>query len=1279
MNSGGGFSGDGGPATAARFNLPAGLGVDASGNVYIADKHNHRVRKIDPNGTITTLAGTGAAASNGDGGRAVAAALYYPVSVAADGQGNVFVAEEYTRRVRKVDAAGTISTVAGNGTSTFRGNGFRATETGFYDIRSIAVDQTGNLYIVCAPGNRVYKVDTGGIVTTVAGSGPIGYGQGAFEGDGGAAVAARLDNPAAVAVDPSGKIYIADQYNERVRRVGPQSARLSALMTQSDVAFSEESGVGYILSAAGLHKSTVDLATGVILREFRYDAEGRLTAVADALGNQTTIERGAGGVPTAIVSPDGIRTALSINSSNHLAAVAYPDGSAYAFQYSVDGLELRKTQPAGNSFGHFYDSLGRLTDYADDEGGHWQLANRLLENGDIQHEVLTAEGGLTTHADRYASSGTFQTTVTDPSGATSVVIESADGLSVSSATACGMNREALYAVDPHYKFKFLKQLTEKSGAVLTRVTGFDRVYTDTNADSIPDLIQDRVTVNGRNATRSHDIDAARKSLSTPEGRSVVMEYDPDTLLTERVLAGGLLDTTYAYDHRGRLTAATVGSRTTSFGYTSRGVLGSVVDPLGRQTHYEYDAVGRISGITRPDGSLVDFAYDGNGNMTALVNPAGVSHRFGYNRVNAGRDYAAPLSGGSQYRYDRDRRPTEFALPSGKIIRNVYDRGLLARTETPEGDIYFNYLCGSKLGSIGKGGETIAYAYDGFLPASETSSGTLNHTATYSYDNDFELIQASYAGEATGYGYDRDGLLTQAGDFSIGRDAASGLPLQVSGAGLQVNRAFNGYGELESQAAAVGGRELSAYSLLRDGAGPIVRKRESTGGAAAVYEYGYDAAGRLLRVYKDGALVEDYQYDESGARVYEVNTRRGINGRAYTYSDEDHLLASGEWNYQYDPDGFLTDRTSSTNPASRTRYSYSSRGELLTVLLADGKRIDYVCDPLGRRIAKLVNGTAAERYLWQGQTRLLAVYDGAGSLRMRFEYADARVPVAVTAGGVRYYLGYDQVGSLVAVADGSGNVVKRISYDSFGNILEDTNPALAVPLGFAGGLHDRDTGLVRFGFRDYDPEVGRWTAKDPIGFAGGDTDLYGYVHNSPSNFIDPSGLFESHPLLQATIPGQALYDYGVTAIENGNYAMAGLYFSGMAAEQALFALTLGTSLSAKGAATCGVGTAKGVGNVFWAGGRAAEKAATEFAIANGGKTIGMTMRGAELNAATKGMDWMTQARPLWLQASEEFAAEASGAVHVFQSAKGISLQSIWREVEYPILMRNGVNIIYHVVP
>ena len=284
---------------------------------------------------------------------------------------------------------------------------------------------------------------------------------------------------------------------------------------------------------------------------------------------------------------------------------------------------------------------------------------------------------------------------------------------------------------------------------------------------------------------------------------------------------------------------------------------------------------------------------------------------------------------------------------------------------------------------------------------------------------------------------------------------------------------------------------------------LSQKTETFDGVTFDYAYTYDSVGRLLTVTKDSTLIEDYVYDTNGTRIYEKNMLRGIAGRSFTYSDEDHLLSAGDTTYQYNFDGFLTTRTQGTDV---TTYDYSTRGELLSVALPDGRLIEYVHDPLGRRIAKKVDGALVKKYLWQGLTRLLAVYDGSDSLVQRFEYADGHMPVAMVSGGSTYYFTYDQVGSLRVVADASGNVIKKIDYDSFGNIIGDTNPSFEVPFGFASGLHDRDAGLVRFGFRDYDPDVGRWTAKDPILFAGGDTDLYGYCLNNPINLIDPLGLW-----------------------------------------------------------------------------------------------------------------------------------------------------------------------------
>ncbi len=204
-------------------------------------------------------------------------------------------------------------------------------------------------------------------------------------------------------------------------------------------------------------------------------------------------------------------------------------------------------------------------------------------------------------------------------------------------------------------------------------------------------------------------------------------------------------------------------------------------------------------------------------------------------------------------------------------------------------------------------------------------------------------------------------------------------------------------------------------------------------------------------------------------------------------------------------------------------------------LPDGRTVEYTIDPLGRRIAKSVNGVVQEKYLWQGMTRLLAVYDGSDLLKYRFQYAGGRMPVSVATDGTTYYLHYDQVGSLVALTGTDGGILKRVTYDSFGNILSDTKPAFSV-LGFAGGLCDSDTGLVRFGYRDYDPETGRWTSKDPIGFDGGDADLYGYCGWDPVNWVDEFGLetaviigrgTSSNPFGHVAIAytGQGVYSYG----------------------------------------------------------------------------------------------------------------------------------------------------------
>ena len=985
-----GFSGDGGPAVEAQLAYPRGIAQDKEGNLYIADSGNYRVRKVDTSGIITTVAGSGPTGSNGfgfsgDGGLATMARLSEVNDVAVDNAGNLFIADWRNKRIRKVDPSGIITTVAGDGTSVYVGDGVKATQTGIDLPKKVEVDNRGNFYIISDGTHRVWKVDSNGMITTVAGSGPMNWNDGDFAGDGGPATLARMNMEiygGDVAVSPDGTVFIADSGNYRVRRVSRPSPAIAGAMTGSDIAFTEENGTAHILSIDGRHLKTIDANSGVVLRAFGYDDAGRLATIADQFGNVVTIEWGTGGAPTAIVSPDGIRTELTVDANNHLTRITYADGSYYTFDYTTDGLLTLKTQPKGNQFGHIFDNKGRITDFTDDEGGHWQFSRTVLQSGDVHHETMTAEGNLTSYDDHFETTGAFTSITTEPDGSQVFFSNSDDQLSEHYSRQCGQLVDIKYNLDALYKYKYIEELKEEMPSALTRSTDVTKAYSDTDADGTADLTAETRSINGKNHLLQTDMLLSRRTYSSPEGRIITENFNPVTLLVESQNLAGLNPLNYSYDTKGRLTSALNGTRQTNFTYNPQGFVETVTDPSNRTVTYTYDAVGRVVSVNLPDGSTLGFTYDLNGNMTILTNPLSIDHDFGYNGVNYNSVYTTPLSGIFSYAYDRDRRLVQTIFPSGKQINNIYTDTRLTRVQTPEGHIDYSYLCGDQVGAVTKGAEAITYGYDGRLLTSETLSGSLNQSLQYTYNNDFDVAGFSYAGGTAGYSYDGDGLLTGAGGYAITRNAGNGLPESVSGGGFSQSRGFNGYGELDAQNTAVNGVGVGSWSVTRDNSGRIVTKTETAGGVTHSFSYTYDEMGRLLAVVRDGTLVEEYDYNANGTRIYEMNSLRGISGRSYDYDAEDHLLTAGGVTYSYDLDGFLSARTDGANV---TTYDYSSRGELLGVSLPDGRVVEYVHDPLGRRVAKKIDGVIVEKYLWQGLTRLLAVYDGADSLVQRFEY------------------------------------------------------------------------------------------------------------------------------------------------------------------------------------------------------------------------------------------------------------------------------------------------------
>jgi hypothetical protein len=292
------FSGDGGQATAAELNTPSGVAVDASGNIFIADQYNNRIRKVTPGGVISTVVGNGTAGYTGDGGAATAAELDRPCAITLDKSGNMYIADYINNCVREVTAAGIISTIAGNGVGGggLGGDGGPATAATISLPGGVAVDNHGNLYIGQYYNSIIRKVNTSGIISTVAGNGTAGY-----SGDGGQATAAELNSCSTLWVDTLGNMYISDDLNNRIRKVNT-SGIISTIAGNGTAGFSGDGGPA---TAAELDRSDAvvfDVAGNMYISE---ENNSRIRKVNPAgiistyAGNGTAGFSGDGGPATA--------------------------------------------------------------------------------------------------------------------------------------------------------------------------------------------------------------------------------------------------------------------------------------------------------------------------------------------------------------------------------------------------------------------------------------------------------------------------------------------------------------------------------------------------------------------------------------------------------------------------------------------------------------------------------------------------------------------------------------------------------------------------------------------------------------------------------------------------------------------------------------------------------------------------------------------------------------------------------------------------------------------
>jgi YD repeat-containing protein len=296
------------------------------------------------------------------------------------------------------------------------------------------------------------------------------------------------------------------------------------------------------------------------------------------------------------------------------------------------------------------------------------------------------------------------------------------------------------------------------------------------------------------------------------------------------------------------------------------------------------------------------------------------------------------------------------------------------------------------------------------------------------------VTESVNGDSTvAYTYDRDDLLTGAGDLVITRDAATGFPVSTALGGITHTQSHSGFGQVTNYTLHAAGNLLYGASFTRDAIGRLAQRIETVGGITTSFDYTYDLLGQLTAVAKDGVPIESYAYDANGNRT---NTTAGGVNRGSTHDDQDRLLTHGSTSYDYTPAGRLRTRTGS---GGTTEYGYDAIGNLLSVTLPGGTSITYLLDGVDRRVGRQVNGVTVERYIYSGD-QLVAQLDSNGAIVSRFVYSGGFLPAYLVRGGVKFRIFEDHVGSVRLVVNAtSGAIVQQMDYDSFGNVIMDTNP------------------------------------------------------------------------------------------------------------------------------------------------------------------------------------------------------------------------------------------------
>lgn len=887
-------------------------------------------------------------------------------------------------------------------------------------------------------------------------------------------------------------------------------------------------------------------------RVMRFDAGGRMAGLADQNGN-TILLTYTGSRLTRITDAVGRSITLGYApGSEFVSSVTDPLGRTWSYTYGVSGganvFLTTVTDPLGNKTSYAYDNAG-LTSVTDPQGN---VMKRVTydSNGRVIRQQF-ADGGFETY--NYVLSGGIvtSTTITDPLGRTSTKRFNANGYVVGSVDALGQRSQVTRDLTTNLATATVgpcgcSETTQEFDGRGNIVTQTDRLGRTIRIEyeslhNNPTKFTDQL---GRVETFGYDARGNLTSAVNALGQTSSLAYDDNGLLTSTTDPLGHTQR-LEYDASGNESAVVdeLGQRTT-FEHDSIGRLTAMVDPLGRRTSRTYDVLSQVVSTTDSSGAKITLSYDDNGNVTSIMDT--LNHRWastydGKNRVVSSSDslgrrlrlkyntgdelteIISPAGRSIRYTYNQQGLPATITNPSGGVLSSTYDsNGTVVNLTDPRGHTTtFTYdELGRPLTRRDPLGRVSSLTYDQAGNLAERTDQTGRRT-TFAYDALNRPGTAMYPDAIVSYTYDAASRPTRIDDTQSGfvawtYDEAGKLLTETTPNGV-VSYDYNVANQPVSMTAA--DRPPVTYGY--DSAG---RLHTITQGSE-VFAYAYDELSRPKNLQRPNGVTTTYGYDETGRLVRLIHAEnQPLEDFRYSYGADNHIetvssLASatqlpaeksaiganaanqivqlGPISYSFNE---LGQTAAKIEPQGPTSYQWDARGRLTRTTLPDGQTVSYDYDALGRRASRSAAGVTTS-FLYNGANVVLDRSNTGGLVEYLHGPGFDNVLRQKSPATGALYFAQDHLGSTIALTNSAGAVVERTHYEAFGQ----TSGSSLTRYGFTGRERDNVTGLMYYRARWYDPQQGRFISEDPIGFSGGDANLYGYVWESPLGHTDPLGL------------------------------------------------------------------------------------------------------------------------------------------------------------------------------